>query len=34
MKSRKEQMTEGIELPNQGKIRTLGAKETYEYLGI
>ena len=29
---RKRQMTEGIELPNQEKIRTLGEKETY--LGI
>ena len=27
-------MTEGIELPNQEKIRTLGEKETYKYLGI
>ena len=25
---------EGIELPNQEKIRTLGEKETYKYLGI
>ena len=29
MKSRKRQMTEGIELPNQGKIRMLGEKETH-----
>ena len=29
MKSGKRQFTEGIELPNQGKIRTLGEKETY-----
>ena len=28
MKSRKRQMTEGIELPNQEKIRTLWKKET------
>ena len=34
MKCRKRQMTEGIDLPNQGKIRTLGEMETYEYLGI
>ena len=27
-------MMEGIELPNQGKIRILGEKETYKYLGI
>ena len=27
-------MTEGIDKPNQGKIRTLGEKETYKYLGI
>ena len=25
-------MTEGIELPNQGEISTLGEKETYKYL--
>ena len=25
---------EGINLPKQEKIRTLGEKETYEYLGI
>ena len=30
----KRQMTEGIEQPNQGKIKTLGEKETYKYLGI
>ena len=34
MKSGKRQMTEGIELPNQEKIRTLGEKETYKYLAI
>ena len=34
MKSGKRHMTEGIELPNQEKIRTLGKKETYKYLGI
>ena len=33
MKSRRRQMTEGIELPNQEKIGTLGEKETYKYLG-
>ena len=26
--------TEGIELPNQEKIRTIGGKENYKYLGI
>ena len=30
MRSRKRHMTKGIELPNQGKIRTLGGKETYK----
>ena len=33
-KSRKQYMTEGMELPNQEKIRTLGEKETYKYLVI
>ena len=33
MKSGKRQMMEGIELPNQGKIRTLREKEIYKYLG-
>ena len=27
-------MTDGIELPNQDKIRTREVKETYKYLGI
>ena len=27
-------MTEGVELPNQVVIRTLGEKEAYKYLGI
>ena len=27
-------MTEGIELPNQGKIRTLKEKGTYNFVGI
>ena len=27
-------MTEGIEIPNQEKIRTLGEKKIYKYLGI
>ena len=27
-------MTEGIELPNQEKIRMLGEKEIYKYFGI
>ena len=34
MKSRKRQITEGIELPNQDKIRMFGEKENYKYLGI
>ena len=34
MKSGKRHGTDGIELPNQGKIRTLGENETYKYLGI
>ena len=34
MISGKRHMTEEIELPNQGKIRTLEEKETYKYLGI
>ena len=34
MKSGKQYITEGIELPNQLLIRTLGEKETYKYLGI
>ena len=34
MKSGKRYMTDGMELPNQDKIRTLGENETYKYLGI
>ena len=34
MKSGKGHMTDGIELPNHDKIRTLGENETYKYLGI
>ena len=34
MKSGKRHMTDGMELPNHDKIRTLGENETYEYLGI
>ena len=34
MKSSKGHMTDGMELPNQDKIRTLGENETYKYLGI
>ena len=34
MKSGKRQMTEGMEQPNQEKIRMLGEKETYKYLEI
>ena len=34
MKSRIQQMTEGIAVSNQEKIRTIEEKETYKYLGI
>ena len=34
MKSDKQHLTDGMELPNQDKIRTLGEKETYKYLDI
>ena len=34
MKSGKRNLTDGIELPNQDKIRTLAENETYKYLGI
>ena len=34
MKSGKRHMTDGIELQNQDKIRTLTENETYKYLGI
>ena len=34
MKSDKQHLTGGMERPNQDKIRTLGDKETYKYLGI
>ena len=34
MKNGKRHITDGMELPNQEKIRTLGEKETYKYLGI
>ena len=34
VKSGKRHLTDGIELPNQDKIRTLAENETYEYLGI
>ena len=34
VKSGKWQMTEGIEQPNQEKIRTLRDKENYKYLRI
>ena len=34
MKSGKRHTTDGMELPNQDKIRMLGEKETYKYLGI
>ena len=34
MKSDKRHMTDGMELPNHDRIRTLEEKETYKYLGI
>ena len=34
MKSGKRHLTDGMELPNQEKIKMLGEKETYKYLGI
>ena len=34
MKSGKRYMTDGMELPNHHRIRTLKEKETYRYLGI
>ena len=34
MKNEKGQITEGTEVPNQEKVKTLGEKETYKYLGI
>ena len=34
MKSGKRHMTDGMEKPNQEKIRTLWENETYKYMGI
>ena len=34
MKSAKQQLTDGMELPNQDKIKTLAENETYKYLDI
>ena len=34
VKSGKRYLTDGMELPNQDKIRTLAKNETYKYLGI
>ena len=34
MKSGKRQLTEGMELPNKDKIKTLAENETYKYLWI
>ena len=34
MKLGKLHLTDGMELPSQDKIRMLGEKETYKYLGI
>ena len=34
MKSGKRHTTDGIELPNQDKIRTRGGNDAYKYLGM
>ena len=34
MKSGKRHMTEGVKQPNEEKLKTLGEKQTYKYLGI
>ena len=34
IRSDKRHLTNGMELPNKDKIRTLGEKESYKYLGI
>ena len=34
MTSSKQRTTDGMELPSQDKIRTLGEKETYKCLGV
>ena len=34
IKSGKRRLTNGMELPNQDKIRSHGEKETYKYLGF
>ena len=34
MKSGKRHLTDGMELPNQDRIRTLAENKTYKYLGI
>ena len=34
MKCGKRHQTDGMEVPNQDKIGTLGEKEAYKYLGI
>ena len=34
MKSGKQHMRDGMELPHQDKIKTLGKRETYKYLWI
>ena len=34
MRSGKRHMTDGMQLPNHDKIRTLGENETYKYSGI
>ena len=34
MKNGKRRLNDGMELPNQDKIKTLAENETYKYLGI
>ena len=34
MESERRHLSEGMELPNQEKNRTIGKKEMYQYLGI
>ena len=34
MKSGRRHLTDGMELPNRDKIRKVGEKETYKYMGI
>ena len=34
MKSGKRHLTDGMKLSSQGKVKTLGEKETYRYLSV